>query len=228
MGFKDLIYGRKRDFPTAPSSIVGGLNASDFGAPGPSPGHAQGGQSGINQNSLDPNSRAENMANGIPYQLVPVYPPFVRMANDPNIVYFPRYRSFRFGANGTVAGTTTQTMNTGLPTYVIAMTGTAFDAGNAALPVGRTSLQLFSFQISTGQGSQDLLTVGGGNTTPNFNVVAENILGTGGLPGFVPCTGLFIDTATPLNVTCQILRDNVQADITFWCIEEWAAPRSSR
>lgn len=167
------------------------------------------------------------MAEGVPYELVPVYPPFVRLANSDKLVYFPRYRSFTFGGNGLPAATTaTQTLTTGLPTYIIAMTGSAYDASGAALPVGRTPLQLFEIQIFRGQGSTDLLTCGGGNQAPGFNVIAENVLGTAALPGFIPCTGLFIDTGTPLNVTVEILVANVRADVTFWCIEEWGAPRN--
>ena len=131
------------------SPVVGGpprdaFAPADLGAPSSavvSPGQAP------NGGQLEPNSRMSNIADGVPYQLVPAYPPFIRLANSKTVAYFPRYRSLRFGANGTVAGTTTQLLQFSLPTIIFARTATAILADDSDLPVGRTGLQLSLIHI---------------------------------------------------------------------------------
>lgn len=202
------------------------FGVEDLGAPAMvSTGVPGSGPNGSNRGQLEPNSRIANIADGVPYQLVPAYPPFVRLANSRNVAYFPRFRSLTFGGSATAAGTTTQLLQFSLPTIVFARSGSAFLADDTDLPVGRTGLQTFALQCQRTGGVGDLLDVGGGNTGPSFLALAENLLGPAGLPALVPGMGWFFDTGTSLNTTVQILLDNVRADVTFWCIEEYGAPR---
>lgn len=200
----------------------GGLGVPSSGGgsvPGTGPG-------GINEGQLEPNSRARNAAAGIPYELVPAYPPFVRIANDPNVAYFPRFRSLTFGGAAVAAATTTQQIQFSLPTIVIARTGTGFMADNTGLPVGRTGLQLFAVQFAIAGSVQDLVDSGGGGAAAaNFTVTADCVLGPAGLPSFFPGNGIFFDTGMFLNVTVNIFINNVQADITLWCLQEYGPAR---
>ena len=77
-----------------------GLGAAPLGVPSSGAGTNPGTAGGQNAGQMEPNSRARNQEAGVPYQLVPAYPPFVRIANDPSIVYFPRFRTLIFGGNG--------------------------------------------------------------------------------------------------------------------------------
>lgn len=186
------------------------------------------GPDGINAGQLQPNNRAANMAAGVPYQLVPAYPPFVRLANDPSIVYFVRFRSVIFGGNGVTAGVqAAQTIYFSVPTIIIARTGSAFDASDAGLPVGRTALQTFRTQFYRGGASTDLIDAGGGgqNTNPAVTVLAENLLGTASQPALLPGNGLFFDNGTWLNIACTTLIDNIEAHVSVWTIEEYGPAR---
>lgn len=213
--------------PSADGKIpADAFGAEDLGMPSSggraAPQAPSGGQNGY---QLEPDSRARNMAEGMPYQLVPAYPPFVRLANNPNILYFPRFRTITFGGNGVAAATTTQTIQFSLPTIVMARTGSAFLASDAALPVGRTALQTFALQFVRAGAMNDMVDTGAGNSAPAFNAIAENLLGPASLPAFFPGTGLFFDTGSFLNVTCQILLASIRADITIWCLEEYGPGR---
>lgn len=183
------------------------------------------GPGGINAGQLQPDSRAGNMAAGVPYQMVPAYPPFVRLANSPDIAYFPRFRSLVFGGNAVLAATTVQQVQFSVPTIILARTGSAYDASGAGLPVGRTGLQLFRVQFSRVGSSTDLIDAGAGNAAPNITVLAENVLGPAGLPGFFQGNGLFVDTGGFINVTCQILLNNVEAHVSLLCLEEYGPSR---
>ncbi len=194
---------------------------SPFGVPssgGPSSPGTGGGQ---NQGQLEPFSRDRAMQQGMPFQLVPAYPPFVRIANDPNVVYYPRFRTIIFGGNAVVAGTTTLQFQFSLPTIIIARTGWGFIADNVTgLPVGRTGLDTFRIQMFRAGSQSDLIdSGGGGNQNPAVNVIGSNVLGTAQLPALIPGCGLFVDTGGVLNTTCQILINNVEVHFTLWCIE---------
>lgn len=184
------------------------------------------GPGGIDEGQLQPNSRARNLEAGVPYQLVPAYPPFVRMANDPNIVYFPRFRTLTFGGNGVAAAQTTQQFQFSLPTIILARTAAAIDASGAGLPVGRDSLDTFAVQFARTGSQSDLVDAGGGGAAnPTFNALGSALLGTARLPGFFQGNGYFVDTGGFLNVTCQILINNIRVDITIWCLEEYGPSR---
>lgn len=184
------------------------------------------GPDGINAGQLQPNARSRNMDAGVPYQLVPAYPPFVRIANDPNIVYFVRFRTLVFGGNAVVAATTTNPIYFSVPTIIIARTAAAYDASGAALPVGLNSLDLFKIQFARAGSSSDLIDAGaGGNTAPNVTTLGSALLGTGQLPALIPGQGLFVDTGSFINVTCQILRNNVEVNVSVWTIEEYGPAR---
>jgi len=201
-------------------------NEPDLGVPSTGQSSRPGtGPNAINATQLAPDSRAANMAAGIPYQMVPAYPPFVRLANSPDVVYFPRFRSLVFGGNGVAAATTTQQVQFSVPTIILARTGSAYDASGAGLPVGRSSLQLFRVQFSRVGSQTDLIDAGAGNVAPNITVLAENVLGTAALPGFIPGNGTFVDTGGFINVTCQILLNNTEAHVTLWCLEEYGPVR---
>lgn len=177
--------------------------------------------------TLDPNSRAQNVANGVPYQLVPAYPPFVRIANDPAIVYFPRFRTITFNAAGAVAGAdNTLTWIFSVPTIVIARTAAARTTDNSNLPVGRDSLDCFSSQMFRAGSSTDLIDAGGGGQNPAVLVTGSAIYGTARQPALIPGNGIFFDTGSLLS--CRVLTNvnALQVDVTIWCIEEYGPARS--
>jgi hypothetical protein len=192
------------------------------GTPHPNPGD---GPNGINAAQLEPNSRARNMASGMKYQLVPAYPPFIRIANDDRVLYFPRFRTLQFGGDGTTAGETfNDQWQFSLPTIVIARTAAAYSTADANLPVGRNSLDLFTAQMFRASGAQDLIDAGGGgNTGPNVQVLGSSVWGTGQLPALIPGTGLFVDTGSYLGVSGTILIADVLVHLTLWCVEEFSS-----
>lgn len=204
-----------------------GLGAAPLGVPSSGAGTSPGTAGGQNAGQLEPNSRARNMEAGVPYQLVPAYPPFVRIANDPGIVYFPRFRTLVFGGNGVAANTTaTQQFQFSVPTIIIARSGGAVEASGAGLPVGRTGLECFSLQMFRAGSQSDLIDAGGGGANnPAVNTLGVNLLGTGGLPALIPGNGLFVDTGSFLNITLTTLLANIQAWITLWAIEEYGPSR---
>lgn len=210
-----------------PAGSVGPLG--NVGVPSSGGGAAPGtGPGGINAGQLDPNSRAGNMAAGVPYQLVPAYPPFVRLANDPSIVYFVRFRTLVFGGNAVAAGAqATQGFYFSVPTIILARTGGAWDASGAGLPVGRTGLDCFRVQFFRAGAQQDLIDAGGGgpNSPPNILALASTILGTGQNPALIPGNGLFVDTGSQINVACTTLTNNIEAYVTIWCLEEYGPAR---
>lgn len=168
------------------------------------------------------------MEAGVPYQLVPAYPPFVRIANNANIIYMCRTRTLIFGGNGTVANTSqTQQFQFSLPTIIIARSGAAIDASDAGLPVGRQGLDLFTVQFfRVGTGSSEFIDAGGGGAAnPAVTVLGSTVLGTAANPSFFPGTGLFADTGGFINVTVTTLRANTLAHVTIWCIEEYGPAR---
>ena len=216
MGWKQIFNGA--NFEGSPATSLGVPSSGQVTAPG-----TGGGQ---NAGQLEPNSRAGNMAAGVPYQLVPAYPPFVRIANDPNIVYFPRNRTLTFGGNTVAAATTTQQYQFSLPTIIIARTAAAIDASGAGLPVGRNSLDTFAVQMFRAGSQSDLWDAGGGGAAnPSFNALGSVLFGSASLPALVVGNGYFVDTGGFVNVTCQILINNVRVDISIMCLEEFGPGR---
>lgn len=211
MGWRDVLHNMG----------PGPLGLPSSGGPG-SPG-TSGGQ---NSGQLEPNTRAGNMAAGVPYRLVPVYPPFVRIADDPNIVYFPRFRTLIFGGGAVVAATTTQSFQFSVPTIIIARTAAAFLPVGTAFDVGRNPLDGFLAQFSRGGSQSDLIDAGGGGAAnPSVQTAGSALFGDGKLPGFVPGNGLFIDVGGILNVTVQTLINNITAHVCIWCVEEYGPAR---
>lgn len=206
----------------------GGVLGGTFGVPSTGAANAPGtGPDGMNAGVLQPNSRAANAAAGVPYQLVPAYPPFVRLANSQDIVYFPRYRTLIFGGNGQAAATLpTQQWQFSLPTIILARTAAAIDASGAALPVGRGSLDLFKVQMFRAGSQQDLIDAGGGgNANPVALVLGSALLGTAANPALIQGNGLFVDTGSFLNCTVQTLVNNTEVHVTIWCLEEYGPAR---
>lgn len=203
-------------------TIFGNPNgAGSWGAPGNSGGNPQQGGG-----SLQPNSRAGNVAQGIEYQLVPAYPPFVRLANSPGIVYFPRWRTVQFNTAGAAAGNMGQlTYFFSVPTIVIARTAAAYTTTNAALPVGRDSLDCFATKMLRAGAASDLIDAGGGGSNPAVLVTGSSILGSARQPALIPGNGLFFDTGMQLTTEVETYVDALQVDITLWCIEEYGPAR---
>ena len=202
-------------------------NPSHLGSPGVPTANPGDGPGGINAAQLNPNSRSQNMADGMKYQLVPAYPPFIRIANDDRVLYFPRFRTLTFGGTGALAG---QTFNDqwqfSLPTIIIARTAAAITVNAAALGVGRSSLDTFKCQVFRVSGAQDLIdAAGGGNTGTNVQTLGSALWGTAQLPALIPGTGLFVDTGSYLGVTGTILVAEVQVDLVLWCVEEYGPGR---
>lgn len=197
------------------------LAGPSWGAPGNAGGNpSQGG------GTLAPNSRAGNVAAGIEYQLVPAYPPFVRLANAPGIVYFPRFRTIQFNTAGAVAGNVGQlTYFFSCPTIVIARTAAAHTTTNAALPVGRDSLDCFAAQFTRQGAASDAIDAGGGGQNPAVLVTGSAILGSARQPALIQGNGLFFDTSYQLTVEVETFVDALQVDITIWCIEEFGPGR---
>lgn len=197
------------------------------GTPSTAPGT---GPDNMNAGQFRPDSRAQNMAAGVPYQFVPCYPPFVRFANVEGIVYLPRYRVMVFGANGTAAGTTTQTYSFSNPTIVIGRSAAAIIAdGNTGLPIGRNSLDTFKSQMfRSGPGSSDLIDAGAGGqsaTGPNVLTFGSALWGSAAQPALIQGNGLFVDTGGFLSVTCQTLYANLEVHCVIWCVEEYGPSR---
>lgn len=220
-GWRSLLGGYGGGMAMGSPAGGGDMGAPSSGAasnPGTGPG-------GINAGQLQPNTRAANMAAGVPYQFIPTYPPFARVAADANIVYFPRFRHLVFGGAGIVAATTTQVYTFSVPTLVIARTGAARMPNGTALDVGKTALDTFSVQFFRSGSSNDILDAGSGNVGPQVQVLGSAVLGTGGLPGFICPLGMFLDVGGFLNVTVQTLVDNVTVWVSIWCIEEYGPAR---
>ena len=207
-----------------------GGESGPLGVPGTPSATPTTGPDGINAGQLRPDSRAQNMAAGVPYQFVPCYPPFVRLANVQGIVYLPRFRVMVFGANGTAAGTTTQTYSFSNPTIVIGRSAAAILAdGVTDLRVGRASLDTFKTQMfRSGPGSSDLIDAGAGGqatTGPNVNTLGSALWGTAAQPALIQGNGLFVDTGGFLSVTCQTLYNNLEVHCVIWVIEEYGPAR---
>lgn len=202
------------------------MGASTLGVPSSGAATAPGTAGGQNAGQLEPNSRMANMQAGVPYQLVPAYPPFVRVANDPNILYFPRFYTLRFFGSPTAANATAvgqfQFQN---PTVIIARTGSAFLPTGTAFDVGRDPLTSFRLNFFRTGAIQDFIDAGGANQGPGTQTAGQNVLGTGSLPALIPGTGLFVDTGGFLNINITALIANVTVDITIWCIEEYGPAR---
>lgn len=177
---------------------------------------------------LAPNSRAQNLEAGVDYQFVPVWPPFVRLANSPGIVYFPRFRTVIMGGNGALINATyNRPINFSVPTIVIARTGTAVVADNAtALQVGRSALDTFTVQMFRAGSNSDFIDAGAGaDTAPNVQTLGGCILGSGGLPALIPGNGIFIDTGSYLTLAVTALLPNLLIHVDLWCIEEYGPAR---
>lgn len=205
------------------------LGAAPLGVPssGAGAGSPGAGPNGINEGQLQPNSRAANMIAGVPYEFLPAYPPFVRIANSRDIVYFPRFRTMTYHGNGTAANTTvTNQFVFSLPTIIIARTAAAIDASGANLPIGRSSLDTFRAQMFRAGSQQDLIDAGGGgNQNPSTTVLGSSIFGTAAQPALIPGNGLFVDTAGFLNLTVTNLIANIEVHVTLWCLEEYGPAR---
>ena len=198
---------------------------ANLGAPGVPTSNPGDGPNGVNAAQLQPNSRAQNMAEGMKYQLAPAYPPFIRIANDDRVLYFPRFRTLVFGGTGTLAGATfNDQWQFSLPTIIIARSAAAITGTAVALPVGRYSLDTFKSQMFRVSGAQDLIDAGGGgNTGPNTQVLGSALWGTGSMPALIPGTGLFVDTGSYLGIAGTILVADVEVNCTLWCIEEFSS-----
>lgn len=206
----------------------GGPLATDLGVPSSGAGARPGtGPDGINAGQLEPNSRARNMDAGVPYQLVPVVPPFVRIANDPNIVYFYRSRTLTFFGNGIAINTqVTNQMQFSVPTVVIARTAAAVLPVGSNFDVGRNPLDSFMVQFFRAGSQSDLIDAGGGGVAnPSLPVLGSALLGSAALPAYIPGNGIFLDTGSFLNVSAQNLIANVTVHITVHCIEEYGPAR---
>ena len=180
----------------------------------------------VSGGALDPNSRAGNVADGVPYQLVPVYPPFVRIANDPSIVYFPRLRSASFNTAGAALGFDgTLTMFASAPTIIIARSAAAITTTGAALVLGRESLDTFQAQMFRAGSSTDLFDAGWGGANPSQLVIGSSIFGTASQPMLIPGNGFFVDTGGQVSVRVATLVDAIRVDVTLWCIEEYGPSR---
>lgn len=202
----------------------GPLGSAEFGVPA-SGGGRPGDGNGQNGPVLVPNTRAGNMADGVPYSLVPCWPPFVRVANDRHIVYFPRQRTFTFGGNGVAAGVQSPvTLTFSLPTIVVWRTAAAILADGADLPVGRNSLDIFKTQFVRSGASQDLIDVG--TTGTSTLTLGSALCGPAGFPAFFQGTGLFFDVGSQLQVACQTLIANAEVHITIGCFEEFGPGRA--
>lgn len=205
-----------------------GLGAAGLGVPSAGAGASPGtGPQGQNAGQLEPNSRAANMAAGVPYQLVTAWPPRVRIANSPDIVYFCRQRTLVFSGAGIAAGTTTLQFQFSLPTIIIARTGWGFLADNVTgLPIGRTGLDTWRVQMFRAGSQSDLIDAGGGgNQNPQLNTIASNLVGTAQLPSFFPGNGLFVDTGSFINVTVQTLFVGLEVHFSLFCLEEYGPSR---
>ena len=198
-----------------------------MGSPGVPTANPGDGPGGINAAQLNPNSRSQNMADGMKYQLVPAYPPFVRIANDDRVLYFPRFRTLTFGGTGTLAGATINDQwQFSLPTIIIARSAAAITGTGVALPVGRASLDTFTAQMFRVSGAQDLIdAAGGGNTGTNVQTIGSALWGTAQLPALIQGTGLFVDTGSYLGVAGTILIADMRVDLVLWCIEEYGPGR---
>lgn len=218
----------RNTFRSMAGATMGAPVDAAFGVPSTGAGGSPGtGPDGMNAGVLQPNSRAANAAAGVPYQLVPAYPPFVRLANSPDIVYFPRFRTLVFGGNGvTAAVLATQQWQFSLPTIIIGRTAAAINASGAALPVGRNSLDLFKMQMFRSGSQQDLIDAGGGgNANPVALVLGSALVGDARQPALIQGNGLFVDTGSFLNCTVQTLIDSVEVCVTLLCIEEYGPAR---
>lgn len=203
---------------------TGGM--ANLGVPSSGANSTPGTAGGQNAGQLEPNSRAANMAAGVPYQLVPAYPPFVRIANDPNVVYLPRFRTITFFGTGTAAGATaTGQYQFQGPTIIFARTGAAFLPTGTVFDVGRNPLDSFRVQFFRTGAIQDFIDTGGANAGTSTQSLGSTILGTGQLPALIPGTGLFVDTGGFLNIAITALIANVTVDITIWCIDEYGPAR---
>lgn len=219
-----LWSGIHNSYTPTPQAPVG---AAGLGVPSGGASYSPGtGPNGVNEGQLDPNNRARNIEAGIPYQLVPAYPPFVRLANDPRIVYFPRFRTLVFGGNGQAAQNfPVQTYLFSVPTIILARTGAAIDASAAALPVGRNSLDTFKVQFFRGGAAQDLIDAGSGQVGATVLTLGSALLGTAAQPALIQGNGLFADNGMFLSVNCQSLIANIEVHISIWCLEEFGPSR---
>lgn len=212
MSFREMFAG-----------TFGGSTAANFGVP------SSGGSPGIpGPGQLQPNSRAANVAAGMDYQLLPAYPPFVRLSTSSSVAYFVRFRTFIFHGNGTAANTTAQQqMSFSVPTIIIARTAAAILADAAALPVGRGSLDIFTFQLFRAGSNSDMIDAGAGGTAtaPNVLTLGSAILGTAAQPALIPGNGLFVDTGSFLLASCTNLIANALVHVTLWCLEEYGPAR---
>lgn len=202
------------------------FSGDTLGVPSTGAGTTPGTGGGQNAGTLEPNTRAANMAAGVPYQLVPSYPPFIRVANSPEIVYFPRTRTVVGGGNGVAAGAQQLQFYFSVPTIIVARSAAAWDASGAGLPVGLKSLNTFRAQMFRAGSQSDLIDAGGGgNQNPAVNVMGSAVWGTAAQPFFFPGTGLFVDNGAILNITLQTVRANIEVFLTLWCIEEYGPSR---
>lgn len=207
-------------------NLFANSGASNWGVPSSGSASNPGTAGGQNAGQLEPNSRMANMQAGVPYQLVPAYPPFVRIADNPNILYFPRFYTLTFFGTGTAANATAvgqfQFQN---PTVILARTASAFLPTGTAFDVGRDPLTSFRAQFFRTGAIQDFIDTGGVGAGPGQQSLASNIFGTAQLPALIPGTGVFVDTGGFLNVNLTALIANVTVDVTIWCIEEYGPAR---
>lgn len=137
------------------------------------------------------------------YYTTPIFP------NHPGFMRIPRRRSVKVSGLA-VNGTSTQAFRTDFPSTAYLLTGTARDAGGAALPVNLHPLETFRVQFDWGTGDK----------IDSESVLARNVLGTAEHPAHVGGGGYPLDTAQSVTVTITALRANMEFDVTLWLIEE--------
>ncbi len=211
------------------------LGAAGLGAPPGSAGlgipssqaTSPGTGGGQNAGQLEPHTRAAAMAAGVRYHFIPVSPPLVRVADDPSIVFFPRWRTLIFGGNGVAAATTVQQWQFSVPTIIVARTAAAvMDDNVTGLQVGRNPLDTFRIQMARAGSQTDLIDAGGGGAAnPAVNVLGSTLLGTAERPAWIPGNGLFIDVGGFINCTVQVLLANILVCVTLHCLEEYGPAR---
>lgn len=203
---------------SSPMGALGIPSAGNGSMPGTGP-------DGINAGQLHPNSREQNMLAGVPYQYLPVYPPFARLAADPGILYFTRFRYLLFDASALAASPLpTQQLLFSNPTIVLARTAAAYQTDDDDLPVGRSSLDCFTTQWFRSGATTDLIDAGAGLAATSL-VLGSCVMGDARQPALIPGNGIFFDTGTYCNVSIATLIDHMVVHVCAWCLEEYGPAR---
>ena len=102
---------------------------------------------------------------------------------------------------------------------IMARTVSVFKADNADLPVGRSEATCAQLRLSRSYtAGSDSIDIGPGQQgLPS----AQNLWGTGGLPGFFMLNGLQMKTGSTMALDCTTLLANIQVDATLMLLEKW-------